>query len=82
MGSRQIVLVSTVGISVLNAGIFWREAKTKRLFSQCRNQILIYDLTGDRRKIRLLKEVNAKCRHLKKLTCKGILQQVFVRFID
>jgi hypothetical protein len=29
MGSRQIVLVST-------AGIFWREAKTKRLFSQCR----------------------------------------------
>jgi hypothetical protein len=23
------------GISVLNAGIFWREAKTKRLFSQC-----------------------------------------------
>jgi hypothetical protein len=35
MGSRQIVLVSTAGISVLNAGIFWREAKTKRLFSQC-----------------------------------------------
>jgi hypothetical protein len=36
MGSRQIVLVSTAGISVLNAGIFWREAKTKRLFSQCK----------------------------------------------
>jgi hypothetical protein len=36
MGSRQIVLVSTAGISVLNVGIFWREAKTKRLFSQCR----------------------------------------------
>jgi hypothetical protein len=36
MGSRQIVLVSTAGISVHNAGIFWREAKTKRLFSQCR----------------------------------------------
>ncbi len=35
MGSRQIVLVSTAGVSVLNAGIFWREAKTKRLFSQC-----------------------------------------------
>ncbi len=35
MGSRQIVLVSTAGISVLNAGILWREAKTKRLFSQC-----------------------------------------------
>jgi hypothetical protein len=34
MGNRQIVLVSTAGISVLNAGIFWREAKTKRLFSQ------------------------------------------------
>jgi hypothetical protein len=35
MGSRQIVLVYTAGISVLDAGIFWREAKTKRLFSQC-----------------------------------------------
>ncbi len=35
MGSRQIVLVSTAGISVLYAGIFWRQAKTKRLFSQC-----------------------------------------------
>ena len=35
MGSRQIVLVSTAGFSVLNKGIFWREAKTKRLFSQC-----------------------------------------------
>ncbi len=35
MGSKQIVLVSTAGFSVLNTGIFWREAKTKRLFSQC-----------------------------------------------
>jgi hypothetical protein len=35
MGSRQIVLVSTAGFSVLNTRIFWREAKTKRLFSQC-----------------------------------------------
>jgi hypothetical protein len=35
MGSRQIVLVATAGFSVLNTGIFWREAKTKRLFSQC-----------------------------------------------
>jgi hypothetical protein len=35
MGGRQIVLVSTAGFSVLNTGIFWREAKTKRLFSQC-----------------------------------------------
>jgi hypothetical protein len=35
MGSRQIVLVSTAGFSVLNTGIFWWEAKTKRLFSQC-----------------------------------------------
>jgi hypothetical protein len=36
MGRRQIVLVSTAVFSVLNTGIFWREAKTKRLFSQCR----------------------------------------------
>jgi hypothetical protein len=35
MGGRQIVLVSTAGFSVLDPGIFWREAKTKRLFSQC-----------------------------------------------
>jgi hypothetical protein len=35
MGSRQIVLVSTAGFSVRNTGIFWQEAKTKRLFSQC-----------------------------------------------
>jgi hypothetical protein len=34
-GQRQIVLVSTAGFSVLNTGIFWWEAKTKRLFSQC-----------------------------------------------
>jgi hypothetical protein len=33
MGSRQIVLVSTAGISVLNAGIFWREAKKKAFFT-------------------------------------------------
>jgi hypothetical protein len=32
----------------------------------------------DRRKIRL-KEGNAKCRQLKKLTCKGTLRQVFIR---
>jgi hypothetical protein len=32
MGGRQIVLVSTAGFSVLNTGIFWREAKTKRFF--------------------------------------------------
>jgi hypothetical protein len=24
-------------------------------------------------------EVNAQCRHLKKLTCEGILRQVFIR---
>jgi hypothetical protein len=35
MDSRQIVLVSTAEFSVLNTGILWREAKTKRLFSQC-----------------------------------------------
>ncbi len=32
-----------------------------------------------RRKIRL-KECNAKCRYLKKLTCKGTLRQVFFLF--
>jgi len=30
-----------------------------------------------RRKIRLI-EGNAKCRHLRKLTCKGTLRQVFI----
>jgi hypothetical protein len=35
MGGRQIVLVSTEEFSVLNTGIFWWEAKTKSLFSQC-----------------------------------------------
>ncbi len=30
------------------------------------------------RKPKTLKESNAKCRHLKKLTCKGILWQVFI----
>jgi hypothetical protein len=39
MGSRKIVLVLTVGFFFLNTGIFWREAKTKRLFSQCRNHL-------------------------------------------
>jgi hypothetical protein len=33
---------------------------------------------GIHRKIRLI-EVNAKMRHLKKLTCKGTLRQVFIR---
>jgi hypothetical protein len=32
MGAMQIVLVSTAGFSVLNTGIFWREAKTKKAF--------------------------------------------------
>jgi hypothetical protein len=45
MGNRQIVLVSTAGFSVLNTGIFWGEAKTKRLFSQCGAQINFADLT-------------------------------------
>ncbi len=36
MGGRQIVLVSTSGFfSVLNKGIFWRDAKTKKVFLQC-----------------------------------------------
>jgi hypothetical protein len=39
MGGRQIVLVSTAGFSVLNTGIFRREAKTKRVFSQCRLEL-------------------------------------------
>jgi hypothetical protein len=33
MGSRQIVLVSTAGFSVLNMGIFWREAKKMACFT-------------------------------------------------
>jgi hypothetical protein len=40
-----IVLVLTAGFSFLNTGIFWREAKTKRLFSQCRIQQAL-DNTG------------------------------------
>jgi hypothetical protein len=32
----------------------------------------------DLRKIKLI-EGNAKCRHLKKLTCEGTLRQVFIR---
>ncbi len=35
------------------------------------------DKARDRRKIRLL-EGNANCRHVKKLTCKGTLRQVFI----
>jgi hypothetical protein len=41
MGCRQIVLLSTAGFSVLNMGIFWLEAKTKRLFSQCRLYVIL-----------------------------------------
>ncbi len=44
MGSRQIVLISTAGFSVLDTEIFWREAKTKRLFSQCRFDLNIFFL--------------------------------------
>jgi hypothetical protein len=33
---------------------------------------------GERRKIRLI-EGNAKCRHLKQLTCKVTLRQMFIR---
>jgi hypothetical protein len=42
MGGRKIVLVSTAGFSFLNTGIFWRKAKTKRLFSQCRGHNALY----------------------------------------
>ncbi len=48
MASRQIVLVSTAGISVHNAGIFWREAKTKRLFSQCTHILAIAEGGGSK----------------------------------
>ncbi len=41
MGGRQIVLVLTAGFSVLNTGIFWLEAKTKRLFHCVRNSIVV-----------------------------------------
>jgi hypothetical protein len=41
MGGRQIVLVSTAGFFFLNRGIFGREAKTKRLFSQCDEAIVV-----------------------------------------
>jgi hypothetical protein len=44
MGSRQIVLVATAGFSVLNTGIFGQEAKTKRLFSQCRYEYIGHTL--------------------------------------
>ncbi len=37
-----------------------------------------YNETGRRRKIRLI-ESNAKCGHLKKLTCEGTFRQVFIR---
>jgi hypothetical protein len=40
MGGRKIVLVSTAGFSVLYTVIFWWEAKTKRLFSQCWKDIV------------------------------------------
>jgi hypothetical protein len=49
MGSRKIVLVLTVGFSFLITGIFWREANTKRLFSQCRQPeftVFIYLFIG------------------------------------
>ncbi len=43
-----------------------------------KSQILIgFKDTLPRRKIRLI-EGNAKCRHLKKLSCKGTLRQVFI----
>jgi hypothetical protein len=34
-------------------------------------------LAQDLRKVRLIED-NAKCRYLKKLTCKGTLRQVFI----
>jgi hypothetical protein len=46
MGGRQIVLVSTAGFSVLNTGVFWWEAKTKRPFSQCIAEANMCDCGG------------------------------------
>jgi hypothetical protein len=57
MGGRQIVLVLTTGFSVLNTRIFWRETKTKRLFSQCIEQrITVVDKT----QVRLLLQLPPK----------------------
>ena len=39
--------------------------------------LIIPPLEQERRKIRLIENI-AKCRHLKKLTCKGTLGQVFI----
>ncbi len=49
--------------------------KTGQLFQKMRNFIAVH---SHRRKIRFI-EVNAKCRHLKILACKGTLRQVFIR---
>jgi hypothetical protein len=39
MGGGKNFLVSAAGFSILGNGIFWWKAKTKRLFSQCRDFI-------------------------------------------
>jgi hypothetical protein len=41
------------------------------------NTAVVQCIDCKRRKIRLIK-VNAKCRHLKKIICKGTLRQVFI----
>ncbi len=48
-----------------------------QLRKACGNLSFICDVHSGRRKIRII-EVNAKCCHLKKLTCKGTLRQVFI----
>jgi hypothetical protein len=42
MGGGKNFLVSAAGLSILGNGIFWWKAKTKRLFSQCRLEILVF----------------------------------------
>jgi hypothetical protein len=41
MGGGKNFLVSAAGFSILGNGIFWWKAKTKRLFSQCRERPVI-----------------------------------------
>jgi hypothetical protein len=68
MGSRQIVLVSTAGFSVLNTGIFWREARTKRLFSQF-SALVIYQLFCNCPMLSQPKSaVHQKCRQVISIT--------------
>jgi hypothetical protein len=50
----------------------------KKMVIQSSYMLFTSSQTLVRRKICLI-EVNAKCRHLKNMTCKGTSQQVFIR---